>query len=293
MVVSDNISVYDIVLNGTVLDKGAILNAIPVWWSRQTGFPCSHDLYAYGFKNFSDCFGQYLTSAELKDLTARGTLIRRHKPILVEAVVRGYLTGSGWKNYKKNDRRTVYGNRVPNNLQDGSRLEEPIWTPTTKATEGHDEEVGHDQLCSQMGTEEANRLRDASVGLYNWSLALAHDKGLILADTKYEWAFDPNGELILIDEWNTPDSSRFWLVSEWQEALAAGRTPPSHDKQGSRDWADGVGIDNLSSLVLADTADGREMLVDTNRRYHEIFRLLTDQRLWDFHKETLGIPLAT
>ena len=308
MVTTDRISAYDHVLNGLVPGKGTVLNCLPIWWSQQPRFPRNH-LVGYGYETMRQLFGSVLTPMELNDLTARSVLVQTLPAVKVEAICREYITGSGWRDYVTSGKTAMYGYNLPGNLQDGSHLGDILWTPSTKEDTGHDITINHAKLQELLGTDLADRIRDESIALFRRSQAIANKAGLILADTKYEWAILPDGTLILIDEWNTTDSSRWWKMVEWQAALAAGKTPPSHDKEGARTWCRnhqtswGIGIDRLDptnpihvaymqSLVIADAPGGQQMLADTSSRYCGLFDDLTDLTVEEFCIETLGIPLA-
>lgn len=308
MVTSDRLSAYDHVLSGLVPNKGAVLNCLPIWWSQQQGFPRNH-LIDYGYDVMRRLFGSVLTPMELNDLTARSVLVWTLPALKAEAVCREYLTGSGYRDYVKSGKTSMYGYPLPDNLQDGSHLGNILWTPSTKADSGHDITITHAKLQELLGTHVADRMRDESIALFRRSQAIANQASLILADTKYEWAILPDGTLILIDEWNTTDSSRWWKLVEWQAALDNGKTPPSHDKEDSRVWCQlhktpwGIGINNLDpanpehaqymlDLVIANAPGGQQMLDDTSSRYCGLFDALTDMTVEEFCIETLGIPLA-
>ncbi|MDO0934383.1 phosphoribosylaminoimidazolesuccinocarboxamide synthase [Streptomyces sp. DG2A-72] len=219
MVASDRISAYDWVLPTEIPDKGRVLTQLSLWW----------------FDQVADLIPNHVLSTDLPAGAPAGwegrTLICQSLQMIpVESVARGYLTGSGLAEY--NESRTVCGLALPEGLSDGSELPAPIFTPATKAAVGeHDENVSYEEVARQVGADTAARLRQATLTVYGRGRAIARDRGIILADTKFEFGFD-NGDLVLADEVLTPDSSRFWPADQWQP----GRPQPSYDKQFVRDW---------------------------------------------------------
>ncbi|MGW1077436.1 phosphoribosylaminoimidazolesuccinocarboxamide synthase [Streptomyces sp. NPDC002537] len=219
MVASDRMSAYDWVLPTEIPDKGRVLTQLSLWW----------------FERLTDLVPNHVLSTELPagapaDWEGRTLVCRSLEMVPVECVARGYLTGSGLAEYEQT--RTVCGLALPEGLTDGSELPSPIFTPASKAEVGeHDENVSYEEVARQVGAETAAQLRQATLAVYGRARDIARDRGIILADTKFEFGF-ANGELVLADEVLTPDSSRFWPADEWQP----GRAQPSFDKQYIRDW---------------------------------------------------------
>jgi len=230
MVTSDRLSVFDVVMAEPVPDKGRVLTAMSAFW----------------FAQLADIAGSHLISTDLADCpeaaqkpewAGRVMLCRKAEMLPVECIVRGYLTGSAWNEYRKEG--TMHGTPLPEGLQESVQLPEPVFTPSTKAEIGdHDENISFRQAAAIVGQELADRLRDTSLALYSRGAAWAADRGILIADTKFEFGL-VDGELVVCDEVLTPDSSRFWPADQWAE----GTTPPSYDKQPVRDYAAGLGWD--------------------------------------------------
>jgi phosphoribosylaminoimidazole-succinocarboxamide synthase len=225
MVASDRISTYDVVHPTQIPDKGKVLTGLSVLW-----FDLTRDIVPNHLLSATDGVPD--------DLRGRALRVKRLEMLPVECVVRGYITGSGWKDYQATG--AVSGIALPPGLRESERLPEPIFTPSTKAEEGHDEAIDFEQAAELVGSRElAGRLRDVSIAVYEAVAAHARERGVILADTKFEFGFDSEGELTLGDEVCTPDSSRFWPADRYE----VGRGQPSFDKQYVRDWAAGTGWD--------------------------------------------------
>ena len=233
VVATDRISAFDWVMPDGIPGKGELLTKMATFWFGKLGVP------------------NHLISPELQDLPAafreqaevfdgRTVLVKKATVIPVECVARGYLAGSGWKEYRQS--RTVCGIPLPAGLFEASPLPEPIFTPATKAESGHDENIPFDVMAATVGRELAETLRTKTLDVYRFANAYAAERGIILADTKLEWGTLPNGELILIDEVLTPDSSRYWPKDSYEP----GRSPPSFDKQILRDWLETTGWDKAS-----------------------------------------------
>lgn len=214
MVATDAISAFDFVLDTPIPDKGVVLTQLSQWWFNQIDFP------------------NHIVSVEVpEEFAGRGVIVESLDMVPVECIARGYLTGSGWKEYQES--RTVCGIPLPEGLVDGSKLPEPIFTPSTKAEIGeHDENVDYATIVASQGEDLAARLRDATLQIYTKAADLAAERGIILADTKFEFGLRADGTLVLADEVLTPDSSRFWDAETWQP----GASLPSFDKQYVRDW---------------------------------------------------------
>jgi phosphoribosylaminoimidazole-succinocarboxamide synthase len=223
IVATDRISAFDCVMPEGIPDKGRILTAVAAYW-----FAATEDLVPNHFRGNPGWPAGL--EAHREALSGRAVIVEKTRPLPVECVVRGYLAGSGWKEYQAGG--TVCGLALPLGLRLADRLPEPIFTPATKAEEGHDENISYEQLVSIVGAELAVRLRDLSLALYTRGAKLAAERGILLADTKFEFGLSEEGDLILIDEALTPDSSRYWLAASW----VPGKNPPSLDKQFLRDY---------------------------------------------------------
>lgn len=261
-VTSDRISAYDHVLATPIPDKGAILTALSAWW----------------FGQLADVVPNHLVSVDDDRIPAevkgRSMLVRRLEMIPVECVARGYLAGSGLKEYDAD--RSVCGVPLPEGLRDGSELPEPIFTPATKAEIGdHDENVSYEQVAAAHGDELASRLRDLTIAVYSRGRDIAARNGVIVADTKFEFGRDADGQIVLADEVLTPDSSRFWPADQWQP----GRSQPSYDKQFVRDWLTGPsGWDrNSEPPPLPD-----DVVEATRAKYVEAYERITGLRFADW-----------
>ena len=205
----------------------------------------------------------------------RSMLVKRLEPLPVEAVVRGYLAGSGWKEYQES--QSVCGVKLPPGLKNASKLPEPIFTPATKAEMGeHDENISFARMCEIVGEPLAKQVREAAIALYTRAADYALTRGIIIADTKFEFGLDENGTLTLMDEVLTPDSSRYWPVEGYEAAFAAGKNPPSYDKQFLRDWLESVRIDGKpwGKKAPAPTLP-LEVIAQTAAKYQEAFDRLT------------------
>ena len=224
MVASDRISAFDVIMGEPIPGKGALLTQMALFWFEQLKAICPNHLTG-------DVPESVVAADEVAQVKGRSMLVKRLKPIPVEAVVRGYLAGSGWKEYQES--RSVCGVPLPEGLKNASKLPTPIFTPAAKAEVGeHDENINFAQVEKMIGPVLADKIRDISIQLYSTAAEIALKKGIIIADTKFEFGLTPSGELVLMDEVLTPDSSRYWPV----EGYAEGSNPPSYDKQFLRDW---------------------------------------------------------
>jgi phosphoribosylaminoimidazole-succinocarboxamide synthase len=231
MIASDRLSAFDVVMNEPIPGKGAMLTQMALFW----------------FQHLADVIPNHLTSAdplsvvtpeEQAQVQGRSMLVKRLKPLPVEAVVRGYLAGSGWKEYQHNGQ--VCGVALPPGLRNASKLPQPIFTPATKADIGdHDENIDFDRMVSIVGRDLSEKIKSASITLYQRAAEFALKKGIIIADTKFEFGLDAGGTLTLMDEVLTPDSSRFWPIEGYREGI----NPPSYDKQFIRDWLEQAQVD--------------------------------------------------
>ncbi|MCZ4313458.1 phosphoribosylaminoimidazolesuccinocarboxamide synthase [Comamonadaceae bacterium G21597-S1] len=231
MVASDRLSAFDVILDQPIPGKGALLTQMALFWFDKLGAICPNHLTG-------DAPESVVTAAERAQVQGRAMLVQRLRPLPVEAVVRGYLAGSGWKEYQHNQQ--VCGVALPAGLRNASKLPAPIYTPAAKAAVGdHDENITYERTVLMIGPELAAQMRDTSIALYQAGAQIALAKGIIIADTKFEFGLDAQGRMVLMDEVMTPDSSRFWPL----EAYAEGSNPPSYDKQFVRDWLEQVRID--------------------------------------------------
>jgi phosphoribosylaminoimidazole-succinocarboxamide synthase len=263
LVATDRISAFDSVLSPGIAGRGEILTRLSTFW----------------FKRFADRVPNHLLATELADfpepfqdhpeLAGRSVMARRLEPVPVECVARGYLAGSGWKEYQADG--TVCGIELPAGLTESAELPEPIFTPATKATDGHDENISFERMVGIVGEETATRLRDLTLELYTAAADYARDRGILIADTKFEFGFDGDGNIVWMDEALTPDSSRFWPADDYQP----GRSQASFDKQYVRDWLEASGWDKEPPAPTLPP----EVVEGTLSRYLEAYRLLTGEDL--------------
>ena len=231
MVATDRISAFDVVMGEPIPGKGALLTQMALFWFDKLAHIVPNHLTGEAPESV-------VSPDEVAQVSGRSMLVKRLKPLPVEAVVRGYLAGSGWKEYQHNS--AVCGVKLPPGLLNASRLSEPIFTPATKAEMGdHDENISFDRMVEIVGSDLANQVRAISLQLYQEAAAYALTRGIIIADTKFEFGLDQGGRLVLMDEILTPDSSRFWPLAQYEE----GTNPPSYDKQFLRDWLESVQVD--------------------------------------------------
>jgi phosphoribosylaminoimidazole-succinocarboxamide synthase len=235
MVASDRLSAFDVIMGEPIPGKGALLTQMALFWFDKLG---PKGLAICPIHLTGQAPESVVTPAEAPQVAGRSMLVKRLKPLPVEAVVRGYLAGSGWKEYQQN--QAVCGVALPPGLQNASKLPAPIYTPAAKAAVGeHDENITFDQTVAMIGADLATRIRDISLRLYQAASEFAATKGIIIADTKFEFGLDSDGILTLMDEVLTPDSSRFWPAESYQ----SGTNPPSYDKQFVRDWLEQAQVD--------------------------------------------------
>jgi phosphoribosylaminoimidazole-succinocarboxamide synthase len=234
MVASDRLSAFDVILGEPIPGKGTLLTQMALFWFGRLGHICPNHLTGEAPETA-------VTPAEIPQVAGRSMLVKRLKPIPVEAVVRGYLAGSGWLEYQQS--QSVCGVPLPAGLKNASQLPEPIFTPAAKAAVGeHDENISYEQVVKVVGPDLAAQIKKISIEIYKEAAAFALTKGIIIADTKFEFGLDEHGTLTLMDEVLTPDSSRYWPIEGYQAAFAAGTNPPSYDKQFVRDWLEAVRI---------------------------------------------------
>jgi phosphoribosylaminoimidazole-succinocarboxamide synthase len=234
MVASDRLSAFDVILGEPIPGKGTLLTQMALFWFGRLGHICPNHLTGEAPESA-------VTAAEIPQVAGRSMLVKRLKPIPVEAVVRGYLAGSGWLEYQQS--QSVCGVPLPAGLKNASQLPEPIFTPAAKAAVGeHDENISYEQVVKVVGPDLAAQIKKISIDIYKEAAAFALTKGIIIADTKFEFGLDEHGTLTLMDEVLTPDSSRYWPIEGYEAAFAAGTNPPSYDKQFVRDWLEAVRI---------------------------------------------------
>lgn len=282
MVASDRISAFDVVMAEPIPRKGEVLTLLTAWWLARLHHPeapaAGHHALAVDPDEIAAAVPEL--SGSRSTWARRAILVRRTEPLPVECVVRGYLAGSAWREYQAQG--TLAGEPLPGGLAQSQRLAEPIFSPATKAVEGHDENIPFDGVVERVGRERAERLRELSLALYRMGAAEAEARGVILADTKFEFGVDPDGELILIDEVLTPDSSRYWP----REGYQPGSSPPSLDKQPVRDYLAGVeGWDRTPPPPALPAA----VVAATTHRYLELFHRMTGVALDDYQPPSFGI----
>ncbi len=265
MVASDRISAFDVVFEEPVPDKGRVLTALTAFWAEELSPVAPTHLVSADPAEFPE------EASAIADLAGRSMLIRKAEMLPIECIVRGYLSGSAWKEYRSTG--TMHGSPLPGGLEESSRLPEPVFTPSTKAATGHDENISFEDAAKLVGAEEAARAREISLEAYERGAARAIERGIIIADTKFELGFI-DGELAICDEVLTPDSSRFWPLAHWR----AGATPPSFDKQPVRDWAEATGWDKSSRPPPMPAA----VIEATRSRYISAYEQLTGRSFADW-----------
>ncbi|MCY4163778.1 MAG: phosphoribosylaminoimidazolesuccinocarboxamide synthase [bacterium] len=264
MVASDRISAFDVVMHEPVPNKGRVLTAMSVYW----------------FEALADVLPSHLISVELADfppqaqlegVAGRTMLCHKAEMLPIECIVRGYISGSAWKEYSKYG--TMHGQQLPSGLQESEKLPEPVFTPSTKAESGHDENISYDQAVSLVGSELADKARTASLELYRRASEAAAEKGIIIADTKFEMGLVDN-KLVVADEVLTPDSSRFWPVDGWQP----NSTPPSYDKQPVRDYLNTLDWDKTYPPPPLPS----EVIAASEQRYVSAYEIITGHNFSDW-----------
>ncbi len=265
LVASDRISAFDVVMAETVPDKGRVLTAMSTFWFDQLGGVAPSHLISTDIKEFPD-------GARVEDLRGRSMLVHKAEMLSIECIVRGYITGSAWKEYSSH--ATMHGTSMPKGLLEASKLPEPVFTPSTKAADGdHDINISFAEAEQLIGTDLAERAREISLALYTQGAELAAERGIIIADTKFELGL-VDGELVVADEILTPDSSRFWPADLWEP----GSTPPSFDKQPVRDFLDGLGWDKSPPPPALPP----EVIAATHHRYVEAYERITQKGFGDW-----------
>ena len=265
MVASDRISAFDVIMGEPIPGKGELLTKMALFWFGKLGHICPNHLTGESPESV-------VTADEVAQVKGRSMLVKRLQPIAVEAVVRGYLAGSGWQEYQQH--QAVCGVPLPKGLQNASKLPEPIFTPAAKAAVGdHDENITYAQVVEMIGAPLAEKIRTVSIALYETARDVAAAKGIIIADTKFEFGLDPNNNLVLMDEVLTPDSSRYWPADHYKEGV----NPPSYDKQFLRDWLETAQVQGKpwSKSPPAPHLPA-EVIAQTAAKYQEAWERLKD-----------------
>ena len=256
---TDRLSAFDVIMPDPIPGKGRVLTEMSFFWFKKLGHVIPNHLTGIAPESV-------VAPAEREQVAGRAMVVRRFKPLMIEAVVRGYIIGSGWKDYQKTE--AICGIKLPAGLKEAQKLPEVIFTPATKAPAGqHDENISFAQAEKIVGTELAAKVRAVSIQLYSEAAAYAKTKGIIIADTKFEFGTDDSGKLYLIDEILTPDSSRFWAADQYRTGIS----PPSFDKQIVRDWLETQPWNKKPPAPKLPP----EVLAKTAEKYHEVLRLLT------------------
>ncbi|HZQ71878.1 MAG TPA: phosphoribosylaminoimidazolesuccinocarboxamide synthase [Burkholderiales bacterium] len=262
IVVSDRLSAFDVVLPDPIPDKGAVLNQMANFWFEKLGHIVPNQLTGVDPETV-------VSADEKSQVKGRAIVVKKLKPLPIEAVVRGYIIGSGWKDYQKTGR--VCGIELPKGLQQAQKLPEPIFTRATKAETGHDENISFEEAAKLIGRDKADKVRDISIRLYKEASEYAAKKGIIIADTKFEFGLDEKGGIVLIDEVLTADSSRFWPADSYK----VGISPPSYDKQYVRDYLETLDWDKTPPAPKLPP----EVIRKTSEKYREALERLTGRTL--------------
>ena len=270
IIATDRISAFDVVLPDGIPDKGRVLNQLAAFWFRQTGNIVPNHLVAPvdDVKRLKSYFPDKTDLDRLATINGRAMIVKKVRRLDVECVVRGYISGSAWEEYRKTG--TVCGIELPKGLQESQELAGSIFTPTTKADTGHDEPITLEQMKKMVGDAQAEEIKAKSIAVYNYARKYARKKGVIIADTKMEFGID-NGRLILIDELLTPDSSRFWDAGRYE----SGKSQPSFDKQPVRDWLTASGWNKAPPAPALPP----DVIEATSRRYRVAYEMLTGKKL--------------
>ena len=259
VVQTDRLSAFDVILPDPIPGKGAVLTEMSYWWFKKLGHVIPNHLTGIAPESV-------VSAEDRPQVAGRAMVVHKFKPLMIEAVVRGYIIGSGWKDYQKTGK--VCGIALPAGLKEAQKLPEVIFTPATKAPAGqHDENISFDEAAKIVGAEMAAKVRDVSIQLYSEAAAYAATRGIIIADTKFEFGVDAAGTLHLIDEILTPDSSRFWPASEYRTGIS----PPSFDKQIVRDWLETQPWNKKAPAPKLPP----EVLAKTSAKYREVLTLLS------------------
>ncbi len=268
MVASDRLSAFDVILGDPIPGKGVLLTQMALFWFDKLKDICTNHLTG-------DDPLSAVTESEKPQVQGRSMLVKRLQPVMIEAVVRGYLAGSGWVEYQQT--HSVCGVLLPAGLRNGGKLPRPIFTPAAKAAVGeHDENISFDEAAARIGKPLTEQIRQISIALYKAAADFALTKGIIIADTKFEFGLDTDGQLVLMDEVLTPDSSRFWPAETYQAAFEAGNNPPSYDKQFVRDWLEAAQVDGKPWNKQAPAPKlPQDVMEKTAAKYREALQRLT------------------
>jgi len=269
MVASDRISAFDVIMGEPIPGKGELLTKMALFWFGKLGHICPNHLTGEAPEGV-------VSADEVAQVTGRSMLVKRLKPIPVEAVVRGYLAGSGWQEYQAH--QAVCGVPLPKGLKNASKLPEPIFTPAAKAAVGdHDENITYEQVVAMIGGSLAEKIKTVSIALYETARDVAAAKGIIIADTKFEFGLDANNDLVLMDEVLTPDSSRYWPADSYAQSFKAGVNPPSYDKQFLRDWLETAQVQGKPWSKSPPAPHlPQEVIAQTAAKYQEAWERLKD-----------------
>jgi phosphoribosylaminoimidazole-succinocarboxamide synthase len=262
IVTSDRLSAFDVVLSDPIPEKGRVLNEMANFWFKQLGHVVPNQLTGIDPASV-------VSKEEVPQVVGRSVVVKKLKPLPIEAVVRGYIIGSGWKDYQKTGK--VCGIELPKGLQQAQKLPEPIFTPATKAETGHDENISFEEVVKLIGKDKAEKVRDISIRLYKEASEFAAKKGIIIADTKFEFGLDSQDQIVLIDEVLTADSSRFWPADSYQ----IGMSPPSFDKQFVRDYLETLDWNKTPPAPKLPA----EVIRKTSEKYREALERLTGRKL--------------
>ena len=262
IVASDRLSAFDVVLPDPIPDKGRVLNEMANFWFARLGHVVPNQLTGIDPETV-------VQQNERDQVRGRSVVVKKLKPLPIEAVVRGYIIGSGWKDYQKTGK--ICGIELPKGLKQAEKLAQPIFTPATKAAEGHDENITFSQMEQMIGAELAAKVRDVAIKLYKEAADYAATKGIIIADTKFEFGLDNKGELVLIDEVLTADSSRFWPADSYR----VGISPPSYDKQYVRDYLESLTWDKTPPAPKLP----EDVIARTSQKYRDALERLTGRKL--------------
>ena len=271
IVATDRVSAFDVVMNEPVPYKGTVLTQITAWWLRRFANDLRHHMIASDISEIVAAVPSLTLFRE--ELAGRAMLCRRTEVFPVECVVRGYISGSAWKEYR--ERGTLAGETLPAGMQESQRFEKPIFSPATKAETGHDENITRAQMASLLGADVAAELERLAMHVYTLGSDIARERGIIIADTKFEFGRDPQGHVTLIDEVLTPDSSRFWPADRYQP----GRSQPSFDKQPLRDYLDGLRREGRWNGEYPPPPLPTDVVEATSLRYLDAFRRITGREL--------------
>jgi phosphoribosylaminoimidazole-succinocarboxamide synthase len=262
IVTSDRLSAFDVVLTDPIPDKGRVLNEMANFWFGKLGHVVPNQLTGIDPASV-------VQKNEIPQVEGRAVVVKKLKPLPIEAVVRGYIIGSGWKDYQKTGK--VCGIELPKGLQQAQKLPAPIFTPATKAETGHDENISFEEVVKLIGKDKAEKVRDISIRLYKEASEFAAKKGIIIADTKFEFGLDNQNQIVLIDEVLTADSSRFWPADSYK----VGMSPPSFDKQYVRDYLETLDWDKTPPAPKLPA----EVIKKTSEKYREALERLTGKKL--------------